>query len=59
MTDPGDTDFYQRSPGSRMPEDRPRGGGPRKRVKHRGTLATILLIIAVVVVIAAGIVLFP
>ncbi|MFD8567928.1 hypothetical protein [Streptomyces sp. NPDC059639] len=59
MTDPGDKDFYQRSPGARLPEDRPRGGGPRRPVKHRGLLATTLLVVFVIVVVLAGIALFP
>ncbi|MFE1953149.1 MULTISPECIES: hypothetical protein [Streptomyces] len=59
MVDPGDKEFYHRSPHAWMPEDRPRGGGPTRPVKHRGTLATVLLIAAVILVILVGIALFP
>ncbi|MEV5612570.1 hypothetical protein [Streptomyces sp. NPDC052225] len=59
MSDPGNTDFYHRSPGAKLPEDRPRGGGPTRPVKHRGPLATAALIAVVVLVILVGIALFP
>ncbi|MCN9241173.1 hypothetical protein NGF19_10275 [Streptomyces sp. RY43-2] len=58
---PSDDEFYRtdRPPGHVLPEDRPRGGEPRQRLKHRGTWATIALILCIIVVIAAGIALFP
>ncbi|MDI3406892.1 hypothetical protein [Streptomyces cavernicola] len=59
MADPGDRDFYQRSPGAHLPEDRPRGGGPRRPLKHPGTLGTVLLVALVILVILVGIALFP
>ena len=58
---PDDERFYQadRPPNHTMPEDRPRGGGPAVPLRHRGTWTTVLLIAAIVVVILAGIALFP
>ncbi|MCX4551436.1 hypothetical protein [Streptomyces sp. NBC_01500] len=54
-------DFYSRdrSPNATMPEDRPRGGGPRAPLKHRGPLAVVLMTAAIILLIIVGVALFP
>jgi hypothetical protein len=59
VTDPGDKDFYQRSPDAHLPEDRPRGGGATRPVQHRKLLGTAGVVILIIVVILLGIALFP
>jgi hypothetical protein len=57
-----DEQFYasDRPPGSAVPEDRPRGGRrPPAPAKHRGTWATVALVVGIILLIAAGIALFP
>ncbi|MGV9347410.1 hypothetical protein ACWDSD_21820 [Streptomyces spiralis] len=58
---PSDEQFYasDRPAHPFLPEDRPRGGGTRAPVKHRTTWATFWLIVCIVLLIAAGIALFP
>jgi hypothetical protein len=58
---PSDERFYASDRPQRcvLPEDRPRGGGPAAPVKHRGTWATVLMIAAIVLLVLAGIALFP
>jgi hypothetical protein len=55
----GDEQFYHRSTDSWMPEDRPRGGGPTRPVKHRGTLATVGMVAGIILLVLVGIALFP
>ncbi|MGW4518870.1 hypothetical protein ACWEO4_44940 [Streptomyces sp. NPDC004393] len=56
-----DEQFYRsdRPADSALPEDRPRGGRPPTPLKHRGTWGTVALIACIVLLIAAGIALFP
>ncbi|MFJ5533889.1 hypothetical protein [Streptomyces sp. NPDC093261] len=56
-----DEQFYRsdRAADSVLPEDRPRGGRPPAPLKHRGTWGTVALIACIILVIAAGIALFP
>ena len=56
-----DSDFYahDRPEHPRLPEDRPRGGGPRAPVAHSGLWIACAIVIAIFVVALAGIVLFP
>lgn len=58
---PSDEQFYASDRPERpaLPEDRPRGGGPTGPVKHRGSWATVLMIAAIVLLVIAGIALFP
>ncbi|WP_030378456.1 MULTISPECIES: hypothetical protein [unclassified Streptomyces] len=58
---PTDEEFYasDRPENPALPEDRPRGGEPRDAVQHRATWSTVLIVIAVIVVIFAGIWFFP
>ncbi|GAA3030443.1 hypothetical protein [Streptomyces glomeratus] len=42
-----------------LPEDRPRGGAAPAPMKHRGAWSTVLLIVCIFLLIAAGIALFP
>ncbi|MFF4211865.1 hypothetical protein ACFYZE_21425 [Streptomyces sp. NPDC001796] len=59
---PSDEQFYMsdRPADCVLPEDRPRGGGGTPApLKHRSTWATVGLIVCIVLVIAAGIALFP
>ncbi|MFC9430732.1 hypothetical protein [Streptomyces sp. NPDC056987] len=56
-----EADFYasDRPPHPKLPEDRPRGGGPKAPLLHRGTWSVLAIVVVVVLVIAVGIVLFP
>ncbi|MGV9315415.1 hypothetical protein ACWDR0_25010 [Streptomyces sp. NPDC003691] len=59
-----DDDFYSRDrpPDTQLPEDRPRGTGagpPGPKVPHSGLWRAGMIALAVVVVIAFGIMLFP
>ncbi|MEV7086305.1 hypothetical protein AB0O07_10455 [Streptomyces sp. NPDC093085] len=56
-----ETEFYasDRPAHPELPEDRPRGGGPKEPLVHPGTWAMIAIVAIVVVVIGVGIVLFP
>ncbi|MER6123548.1 hypothetical protein ABT173_12950 [Streptomyces sp. NPDC001795] len=58
---PSDEQFYagDRPANAALPEDRPRGGGPASPVKHRGTWATVGLVACIILLILAGIALFP
>jgi|SoiMethySBSTD1v2_1073268.scaffolds.fasta_scaffold5640210_1 hypothetical protein len=58
---PSDEQFYagDRPANPELPEDRPRGGGPAAPLKHRGPWATAMLIAGIVLLILAGIALFP
>jgi hypothetical protein len=58
---PSDEQFYEadRPPGHVLPEDRPRGGGPATPLKHRGPWATVGMVVGIIVLILAGIALFP
>ncbi|MFE7135152.1 hypothetical protein ACFVIM_30275 [Streptomyces sp. NPDC057638] len=57
-----DDDFYKRDrpPNPVLPEDRPRGGAPGAPVlAHRPGRMAFVIIVAIVVVIIFGIMLFP
>ncbi|WP_405774151.1 hypothetical protein [Streptomyces sp. NBC_00859] len=56
-----DDDFYARDRPENpvLPEDRPRGGQPRKPLQHRSAWAVAGIVVAIIVLIAAGIALFP
>ncbi|MFJ1750632.1 hypothetical protein ACIOJD_30995 [Streptomyces sp. NPDC088116] len=56
-----DTDFYShdRPEHPLLPEDRPRGGGPRAPVAHSRLWIACAIVIAFVLVALVGIVLFP
>ncbi|WP_055491231.1 hypothetical protein [Streptomyces sp. TP-A0356] len=58
---PSDEQFYasDRPAHPDLPEDRPRGGRAPEPLKHRGTWATVGLIACIVLLILAGIALFP
>jgi hypothetical protein len=58
---PSDEQFYasDRPEDPALPEDRPRGGGPSAPIRHRGKWGTVLLVVCIVLLIAAGIALFP
>ncbi|MER6629062.1 hypothetical protein ABT301_12565 [Streptomyces sp. NPDC000987] len=58
---PTDQEFYasDRPEHPVLPEDRPRGGGPARPIRHRGPWATAALIAFIVLVILLGIALFP
>lgn len=58
---PTDEQFYSadRPEHPVLPEDRPRGGGPAAPVKHRGTWATVAMVAGIILLILAGIALFP
>ncbi|MHC3467553.1 hypothetical protein ACYF6T_02450 [Streptomyces sp. 7R007] len=58
---PTDEQFYasDRPAHPELPEDRPRGGGPTRPVKHRGPWATVVLIACIILLILVGIALFP
>ncbi|MFB7273468.1 hypothetical protein [Streptomyces sp. NPDC056244] len=55
-----DTDFYSRDRPAhpRLPEDRPRGGGPKVYEHHKMRRGTMFLI-AFVILVLVGILLFP
>lgn len=61
MTELQDREFYasDRPAHPALPEDRPRGGGPRAPLKHRGAWTGAGLVIAVIVLIMVGVALFP
>lgn len=56
-----DNDFYTRDrpEHARLPEDRPRGGTGGQPAAHRGTWTIVLIILAIIVVAAFGIMFFP
>ncbi|MFI6488720.1 hypothetical protein [Streptomyces sp. NPDC050564] len=58
---PTDEEFYAsgRPAHPTLPEDRPRGGGGTAPVKHRGTWATVALVVGIVLLVLVGIALFP
>jgi hypothetical protein len=58
---PTDEEFYasDRPENPALPEDRPRGGGDRDAVRHRGTWATVGFIVLIVLIVLVGIALFP
>jgi len=58
---PSDAEFYasDRPEHPVLPEDRPRGGGPAKTLQHRGTWATVGLVVGIILLILVGIALFP
>jgi hypothetical protein len=58
---PTDEEFYgsDRPEHAVLPEDRPRGGGDTSPVKHRGTWATVALVVGIILLILVGIALFP
>ncbi|MEU6140785.1 hypothetical protein ABZ848_10540 [Streptomyces sp. NPDC047081] len=58
---PTDDEFYgsDRPDHAVLPEDRPRGGGGTREVKHRGTWATVALVAGIILLILLGIALFP
>ncbi|MER5918341.1 hypothetical protein ABT124_51055 [Streptomyces sp. NPDC001982] len=58
---PTDEEFYAsgRPAHPVLPEDRPRGGGGTVSVKHRGTWATVALVVCIVLLVLMGIALFP
>lgn len=56
-----DDQFYasDRPENPAMPEDRPRGGRTPAPVRHRGTWATVALVVGIVLLVLIGIALFP
>ncbi|ANW16939.1 hypothetical protein [Streptomyces clavuligerus] len=56
-----DDDFYRRDrpENASLPEDRPRGGQGGAPLRRPTLAVTVLLIIAIIVVVALGIMLFP
>jgi hypothetical protein len=54
-------EFYARDrpPNPELPEDRPRGGGRREPLQHRGAWTVAAAIITVFLVIVVGVALFP
>ncbi|MCW7944803.1 hypothetical protein AAW14_22990 [Streptomyces hygroscopicus] len=58
---PSDEQFYSsdRPAHAELPEDRPRGGRPPAPLKHRGTWATVGLVVGIILLVLLGIALFP
>jgi hypothetical protein len=58
---PSDDQFYlsDRPAHPALPEDRPRGGGPHEPLHHRGSWATVAMIVGICLLILFGIALFP
>ncbi|WP_405774259.1 hypothetical protein [Streptomyces sp. NBC_00859] len=56
-----DKEFYARDRPAHpvLPEDRPRGGGPRAPLKHRGAWTGAAMIVGIIVLIMVGVALFP
>ncbi|MFE2376813.1 hypothetical protein [Streptomyces sp. NPDC059398] len=61
MTTLQDKEFYARDRPDHpvLPEDRPRGGGPREPMRHRGTWTSAAIVIGIIVLIMVGVALFP
>ncbi|MFJ2606478.1 hypothetical protein ACIQOU_10485 [Streptomyces sp. NPDC091279] len=58
---PTDEQFYGNDrPADRvLPEDRPRGGVTGTAARHRSTWTTVAIVAAIVLIVLAGIALFP
>ncbi|MFJ8000325.1 hypothetical protein ACIQ7D_24850 [Streptomyces sp. NPDC096310] len=56
-----EAEFYasDRPPHPKLPEDRPRGGGPKEPLVHPGAWSLMAIVAIIVLVVAVGIVLFP
>ncbi|MFF5568326.1 hypothetical protein ACFY7Z_27695 [Streptomyces sp. NPDC012623] len=56
-----DSDFYahDRPPHPTLPEDRPRGGGPKAPLAHSRSWTTMMIVLVILVVVIVGIAMFP
>ncbi|MEV7424757.1 MULTISPECIES: hypothetical protein [unclassified Streptomyces] len=59
MTDSSNFYAHDRPPHPTLPEDRPRGGGPKTPLAHSGRWTTLAIVLVVLLIVVVGIAMFP